>query len=103
VLKVTPEDAEYWEEPGKTVAYVKTAAAAMTGSRPDMGEKPQGGDATSKETADQKSMQPPEERKHGPKGLRTPYPVDEPVDPRSPGSDPDYFPGQPTEGDLPKF
>lgn len=38
VLKVVPEEAEYWEGPGKTVAYVKMAAAAMTGTRPNMGE-----------------------------------------------------------------
>ena len=30
-----------------------------------------------------------------PKGPRTPYPVDEPVDPNGPGSEPDYFPGKP--------
>jgi general stress protein 26 len=38
VLKVTPAEAEYWDAPGKTVAYVKIAAAALTGNRPDMGE-----------------------------------------------------------------
>ncbi|HEX4407885.1 MAG TPA: pyridoxamine 5'-phosphate oxidase family protein [Xanthobacteraceae bacterium] len=38
VLKVTPAEAEYWDAPGKTVAYIKMATAAMTGSRPDMGE-----------------------------------------------------------------
>jgi len=38
VLKVTPEEAEYWEGPGKAMAYVKMATAAMTGNRPDMGE-----------------------------------------------------------------
>jgi hypothetical protein len=30
-----------------------------------------------------------------PTGPRTPYPVDEPPDPRAPGSEPDYFPGKP--------
>ena len=29
----------------------------------------------------------------GPKGPRTPYPVDEPVDPNAPGSEPDVIPG----------
>jgi general stress protein 26 len=38
VLKVTPVEAEYWDAPGKTVAYIKMATAAMTGNRPDMGE-----------------------------------------------------------------
>ncbi len=37
-----------------------------------------------------------------PKGPRTPYPVDEPVDPRGPGSEPYYFPGKPGGGELPK-
>lgn len=38
VLKVTPEDAEYWDSPGTVVSYVKMAAAAVTGGRPDIGE-----------------------------------------------------------------
>jgi general stress protein 26 len=38
VLRVTPVDAEYWDAPRASVAYVKMAAAALTGSRPDMGE-----------------------------------------------------------------
>jgi general stress protein 26 len=38
VLKVTPAEAEYWDAPGKTMAYIKMATAAMTGHRPDMGE-----------------------------------------------------------------
>ena len=38
LLKVTPLDAQYWDAPGATVAYVKMAAAALTGSRPNMGE-----------------------------------------------------------------
>ena len=37
LLKVTPLDAQYWDG-GATVAYVKMAAAALTGSRPSMGE-----------------------------------------------------------------
>ena len=36
--KVTPTEAEYWDAPGTTVAYIKMATAAMTGHRPDMGE-----------------------------------------------------------------
>ena len=32
LLKVTPVDAQYWDAPGSTVAYVKMAAAALTGS-----------------------------------------------------------------------
>jgi hypothetical protein len=38
LLKVTPLDAQYWDAPGATVAYVKMAAAALTGARPSMGE-----------------------------------------------------------------
>jgi general stress protein 26 len=34
LLKVTPLDAQYSDAPGSTVAYVKMAAAALTGSRP---------------------------------------------------------------------
>lgn len=37
VLKVTPDDAEFWDSPGTVVSYVKMAAAAVTGSRPDIG------------------------------------------------------------------
>jgi general stress protein 26 len=38
VLKITPEDAEFWDSPGSVVSYVKMAAAAVTGSRPDLGD-----------------------------------------------------------------
>lgn len=38
VLKVTPDDAQYWDSPGTVVSYVKMAAAALTGGRPDIGE-----------------------------------------------------------------
>ncbi|CAN5311620.1 pyridoxamine 5'-phosphate oxidase family protein [soil metagenome] len=38
VIKVTPHDAEFWDNPGKVVTYVKMAAAAVTGQRPDIGE-----------------------------------------------------------------
>lgn len=37
VLKITPDDAEFWDSPGTMVSYVKMAAAAVTGSRPDVG------------------------------------------------------------------
>ncbi len=46
--------------------------------------------------------QPLEDPVLGPKGPRTPYPVDEPVDPKGAGSEPDYFPGKPGN-DQPKF
>ncbi len=46
--------------------------------------------------------QPPEDPELGPKGPRTPYAVNEPIDPKAPGSEPDYFPGKPG-GDPPKF
>jgi len=38
VLKIAPDDAEFWDSPGKVVSYVKMAAAAVTGSRPDIGD-----------------------------------------------------------------
>jgi general stress protein 26 len=38
ILKVTPEDAEFWDAPGKVISYIKMAAAAATGSRPDLGD-----------------------------------------------------------------
>jgi general stress protein 26 len=38
VLKVTPDDAEFWDSPGTVISYVKMAAAAVTGSRPEIGE-----------------------------------------------------------------
>lgn len=38
VLTITPQDAHYWDSPGKAVAYFKMAVAAVSNSRPDMGE-----------------------------------------------------------------
>lgn len=38
VLRITPKYAEYWNSPGTMVSYVKMLAAAVTASRPDMGE-----------------------------------------------------------------
>lgn len=38
VLKVTPSFAEYWDSPGTIISYIKMAAAAVSNSRPDMGE-----------------------------------------------------------------
>ncbi|ABD05034.1 Pyridoxamine 5'-phosphate oxidase-related, FMN-binding [Rhodopseudomonas palustris HaA2] len=38
ILKVTPEEAEYWDSPGTLVSYVKMAVAAATGTRPDLGD-----------------------------------------------------------------
>ncbi len=46
--------------------------------------------------------QQPAPPKPEPKGPRTPYPVDKPIDPRGPGSEPDYVPGTP-DGGLPKM
>jgi general stress protein 26 len=37
VLKFTPDDAEFWDSPGTVISYVKMAAAAVTGTRPDLG------------------------------------------------------------------
>jgi hypothetical protein len=52
--------------------------------------------------AEPKPKQPLEDPELGPKGPRTPYPVNEPIDPKGPGSEPDYFPGKPAS-DLPKL
>jgi general stress protein 26 len=38
VLKIMPDDAEYWDSPGSVISYVKMAAAAVTGTRPDLGD-----------------------------------------------------------------
>jgi general stress protein 26 len=38
VLKVTPDEAEFWDSPGSVVSYVKMAVAAVTGTRPDLGD-----------------------------------------------------------------
>jgi Pyridoxamine 5'-phosphate oxidase like len=38
VLKITPEDAEFWDSPGSVISYVQMAAAAVTGRRPDLGD-----------------------------------------------------------------
>ena len=38
MLKVTPDDAQYWEGSGRVVSSIKMALAATTGKRPDMGE-----------------------------------------------------------------
>jgi general stress protein 26 len=38
VLKITPHDAQYWDGPGTMVSAVKMAVAAMTKTRPNMGE-----------------------------------------------------------------
>jgi general stress protein 26 len=38
VLKITPDDAEFWDTPGSVISYVKMATAAVTGTRPDIGD-----------------------------------------------------------------
>ncbi|MFH1339657.1 MAG: pyridoxamine 5'-phosphate oxidase family protein [Pseudomonadota bacterium] len=38
VLKFTPDDAEFWDSPGAVISYVKMAAAAVTGTRPEIGD-----------------------------------------------------------------
>jgi general stress protein 26 len=38
MIKVTPEEARFWEGPGKIVSAVKMALAAVGGQRPDLGE-----------------------------------------------------------------
>ncbi|MGO4441093.1 pyridoxamine 5'-phosphate oxidase family protein [Rhizobium sp. RAF56] len=38
ILKITPSIAEYWDSPGTLISYIKMAAAAVTNTRPEMGE-----------------------------------------------------------------
>lgn len=38
VLKVTPKYAEYWDSPGTVVSYAKMIAAAVSHTKPDMGD-----------------------------------------------------------------
>jgi general stress protein 26 len=38
VLKITPDDAEFWDSPGTIISYAKMAAAAATGTQPDIGK-----------------------------------------------------------------
>ena len=38
VITVNPEEAEWWDSPGTIVSYVSMAAAAITGSKPAVGE-----------------------------------------------------------------
>jgi general stress protein 26 len=38
VLKIVPDTAEYWDSPGKLVSMIKMAAAAVSDSKPDLGD-----------------------------------------------------------------
>jgi len=38
LIKITPEETEYWEAPNGPVATVRMLASAATGHRPDMGD-----------------------------------------------------------------
>jgi general stress protein 26 len=38
VLTFTPDDAEFWDSPGTVISYVKMAAAAVSNTRPEVGE-----------------------------------------------------------------
>lgn len=38
VLKVVPKDAQYWDSPGTLASYVKMLAAAVSDTRPAMGD-----------------------------------------------------------------
>jgi len=38
VLKVIPDDAEFWDSPGTVISYVKMVAAAVSNTRPNVGE-----------------------------------------------------------------
>ncbi|MGO4567593.1 pyridoxamine 5'-phosphate oxidase family protein [Rhizobium sp. 2YAF20] len=38
VLKVTPISAEYWDSPGTVISYINMAAAAISDTKPGMGD-----------------------------------------------------------------
>ena len=38
VLKVIPQDAQYWDSPGTVMSYVKMIAAVVSDTRPDVGD-----------------------------------------------------------------
>jgi general stress protein 26 len=38
ILKVHPKDAQYWDSPGTVASYAKMLAAAVSDTRPDMGD-----------------------------------------------------------------
>ncbi|MBK8906733.1 MAG: pyridoxamine 5'-phosphate oxidase family protein [Rhodospirillales bacterium] len=38
VLKITPKDAQYWDSLGTAVSYIKMLTAAVSNSRPAVGE-----------------------------------------------------------------
>jgi general stress protein 26 len=38
LLVVTPHDAQYWDSPGKITSYIRMAAAAVSSSRPALGD-----------------------------------------------------------------
>ena len=38
LLAVTPDEAQYWDSPGKLRAYIRMAAAAVSSTRPAMGD-----------------------------------------------------------------
>lgn len=38
ILKVTPSSAEYWDSPGTLISYIKMAAAAISNTRPYLGD-----------------------------------------------------------------
>jgi general stress protein 26 len=38
LLTITPDSAEFWDSPGKMIAFAEMAFAAATGAKPDLGE-----------------------------------------------------------------
>ncbi|MEZ2127053.1 MULTISPECIES: pyridoxamine 5'-phosphate oxidase family protein [unclassified Sinorhizobium] len=38
ILRVAPSSAEYWDSPGTVFSYIKMAAAAVSNTKPDMGD-----------------------------------------------------------------
>lgn len=38
VLRISPQDAQYWDSPGTVTSYIKMVAAAVSGARPAVGD-----------------------------------------------------------------
>ena len=93
-----PDDAEFWDGPGKIVGTIKMMAAAATNIAPELRREPQGGGCEPQRPDTDNAGR----EEAAPSRPRTPYPVEHPGISDQPGSEPDYLPGTPAE-DLPKM
>ena len=108
MLKITPDDAEFWDSPGSVISYVKMAAAAVTGTRPDVGDNRKVVDVDADRTAGDPPItpgnptEPPQEGPPGNPQPEVPPPVREPGEPprpeELPGRTPDELPVRGPQG-----